>query len=90
MTTFLVVKQSNGELLASPDIISRGFIYMREAEDLMHKLREEVKTSYARAKEQHGINSDETRQAMRDALSQFLFQATGRNPLVIPVITTIA
>lgn len=89
VTVFMVIKQKTGEMVTSPDIISRGFIYMRAAEDLMHKLREEVKRSYAAAQKKHGTNWDEIKQDMRDTLSQFLSQSTGRNPLVIPVITTV-
>lgn len=88
VTIFMVTKQ-NGEMVTSPDIISRGFIYMREAEDLMRKLREEIKMSYNRALERHGTNWEEIKQAMRDEITQFIEQNTGRSPMVIPVITTV-
>jgi ribonuclease J len=86
---FMVVKQKTGEMVTSPDIITRGFIYVREAEDLMHRLREEIKKSYAAALKDRGTNWDEIKQAMRDDISKFLEQNTGRNPMVIPVITTV-
>jgi ribonuclease J len=89
VTVFLVVKEKTGEMVNSPDIISRGFIYMREAEHLMHKLREEIKKSYANGQKQSPNNWDEIKQSMRDHLSKFLENETGRNPMVIPVITTV-
>ncbi len=89
VTTFLVVNQKTGDMLTSPDIITRGFIYVREAEELMQKLREEIKRAYTEAHKRHGTNWEEIKQAMRDDISQFLFQNTGRNPMVIPALTTI-
>ncbi len=52
-------------------------------------LREEIKRSYTAAFKKHGSNWDEIKQDMRDDIGQFLSQNTGRNPLVIPVITTV-
>lgn len=90
VTIFMVVKHKSGEMVTSPDIISRGFIYMRQAEDLMHKLREFIKQSYAKAQKKHGTNWDEIKADMRNDVSQFLYQATGRNPMILPVITTVS
>ncbi len=85
---FLVVKQKTSEMVTSPDIITRGFIYVREAEDLMNQLREEIKRSYAAAKGLWG-NPEELKQRLRDDVSKFLFQRTGRNPMVIPVVVAV-
>ncbi len=89
VTIFLVVRQKTGEMVTSPDIISRGFIYMREAEDLMQKIRNEIKNSYTKSQQRLGTNYEEIKQAMRDEISEFINKNTGRNPMVIPVIATI-
>lgn len=90
VTIFMVAKNGTGEMLTSPDIITRGFIYIRESEELMQKLRDEVKRSYAEAQRRCGpTNWEEIKQVMRDELSQFLSQHTGREPMVLPVITTL-
>ncbi len=89
VTILLVANQKTGELLASPDIISRGFIYMREAEALMRQLREEIKRIYLESYKRVGPNWEDVKQALRDDIGQFLSQHTGRNPMVIPVITVL-
>lgn len=76
--------------MTSPDIISRGFIYMREAEELMRKLRDEIKRSYTDAQKRLGAtNYEEIKQVLRDDIGAFLSQNTGRDPMIIPVITTL-
>lgn len=89
VTIFMVVKQKGGEMQTSPDIISRGFIYMREAEEFMQKLRTEIRNCYERNYKRLNGNYDEIKQAMRDELSEFIVKNTGRNPMVIPVIVTL-
>lgn len=88
VTVFMVVDK-NGQMITSPDIITRGFVYVREAEDMMRKLREEIKRSYTQALSRHGNNWDEIKGFVRDDIQAFISQNTARNPMVIPVITTI-
>lgn len=88
VTIFMVVKKS-GEMVTSPDIITRGFIYVREAEDLMYKIREEVKRSYSEAQKRYGTQWDEVRNHIRDDIGAFISQNTARSPMIIPVITTV-
>ncbi len=89
VTILMVVNQKTGELLASPDIISRGFIYVREAEGLMNQLREEIKRSYSESFKRYGPNWEDSKAAMRDEIGKFLADRTGRSPMVIPVITAL-
>ncbi|HEY1074843.1 MAG TPA: ribonuclease J, partial [Patescibacteria group bacterium] len=89
VTFFIVAKQKTGEMLTSPDIITRGFVYIREAEQLMHQLREEVKRSYLAAQKRHSGSMEDLKAAMRDDIAKFLEEETGRNPMIIPVITTV-
>ncbi len=89
VTIFIVVRQKTGEMATSPDIVSRGFIYMRESEELMQKMRDEIKAAYTKAQSRVGNNWDEIKQAVRDDVSSFIQQNTGRSPMVIPVIATI-
>lgn len=90
VTLFIVANQKTGEMMTSPDIISRGFIYMREAEELMRKLRDEIKRSYTDAQKRLGAtNYEEIKQVLRDDIGAFLSQNTGRDPMIIPVITTL-
>lgn len=85
--------RKNGQILTSPDIISRGFIYMREREDLVHKARAEVKRIFTKysSKGKAGVKLDFTtaKQKLRDEIADFLFKETERRPMVIPVVIEI-
>lgn len=85
----LTVDHKTGKILTSPDIISRGFIYMRQREDLVYQARQEVKKMFARHLEHYPMNLAYIRQAIRDEMGEFLFQKTQRRPMVIPVIIEV-
>ncbi len=87
----VTVDHENGEVVTSPDIISRGFIYMRENEQLVHKARAEIKKIFARHGEKPGPKADwgHAKQKLRDEIGEFLFKETERRPMVIPVIIEV-
>ncbi len=81
------INSSTGKLRKSPDIISRGFVYLRESQDLLHQARIiTTKTVEATAAGQHPINFDFVKEQLTDAVSRFLFQKTAKRPIVIPVL----
>ncbi|MDE2038187.1 MAG: ribonuclease J [Patescibacteria group bacterium] len=87
---FGIMSAQNGKLRKSPDIISRGFVYLRENQELLHKVRILVKDTAERAaRGQNPINIDFVKDAITDAVSKFLLQETAKRPMVIPVILTI-
>lgn len=81
------VNTRTGKLRKSPDIISRGFIYLRDNQDLLDQsrliIKKSVETSVAG---QHPINFEYVKKEVTDDLRKFLFQQTAKNPIVIPVI----
>jgi len=83
----LTVDKRNGNLLTSPDIISRGFIYMRDNEELMNGLRNELR----RATQQRfkRIELDRFKAELKDHVTHYLFEHTQRSPIVIPVVNVI-
>jgi len=89
----VTVDHQTNQILTSPDIISRGFIYMRESEDLVHKARAEVKKIFAKylTKEPNSSKADfgTVKQKLRDELSDFLYKETERKPMVIPVVIEV-
>ena len=89
----VTVDHQNNQILTSPDIISRGFIYMRESEDLVHKARAEVKKIFVKylTRETGSVKVDyaTVKQKLRDELSEFLFRETERRPMVIPVVIEV-
>ncbi|HSX32775.1 MAG TPA: ribonuclease J [Candidatus Saccharimonadales bacterium] len=88
VTAILTVDKKSGQLLTSPDIISRGFIAMRDSEDLMRSFRAELR----RAVQQRflRIGLDQFKVEMRDFITHFLYDQTGHSPIVIPVVNVVA
>jgi len=89
----VTVDHSTNQIVTSPDIISRGFIYMRESEDLVHKARAEVKKIFLKyaTKEKAGGKADYSmaKQKLRDELGDYLYRETERKPMVIPVVIEV-
>jgi len=85
----LTVDHETGKIITSPDIISRGFIYMREREDLVFKARQEIKKMFQKHNEKYPANWDFIKKAMRQELGEFLYTETERRPMVIPVIIEV-
>ena len=83
----ITVDKKNGNLLTSPDIISRGFIYMREQEDLMNGLRSEVRRAVQQRFKR--IDLDRFKAELKDHITHYLFEQTQRSPIVIPVVNVI-
>lgn len=84
------VNSSNGKLRKSPDIISRGFVYLRESQDLLRQARFIIKkTIEDSTADMNPINFDFVKANVTDELSKFLFQETAKRPIVIPVILGI-
>lgn len=85
----MTVDHETGKIITSPDIISRGFIYMREREDLVFKARQEIKKMFQKHNEKYPANWDFIKKAMRQELGDFLYKETERRPMIIPVIIEV-
>ncbi|PIU24618.1 ribonuclease J [Candidatus Berkelbacteria bacterium CG08_land_8_20_14_0_20_39_8] len=87
----VTVSHETGQIVTSPDIISRGFIYMRENENLVHKARAEIKRLFV--KHSAGKNSrgnwNLIKTKLREDLGDFLYKETERRPMVIPVVIEV-
>ena len=82
-----LVNTRTGRLKKSPDIIARGFVYLRESQELLSEARNIIKTSIESVTVgSHPINFDYARNAVTEDVSRFLFQKTAKAPIVIPVI----
>jgi ribonuclease J len=84
----LTVDKKSGSLMTSPDIISRGFIYMRENEEVMNGLRNELKRAVQQRFKR--IELDRFKAELKDHVTHFLFEHTQRSPIVIPVVNVIS
>lgn len=87
LTVILTVDKSSGRLLTSPDVISRGFIAMHDSEELMGLFRTELRRAVQQRFKR--IEPDRFKAELRDFVTHFLFDQTGRSPIVIPVVNVI-
>jgi ribonuclease J len=81
----MAIDERTGKLVDGPDIISRGFVYMRDSEDLL----EEAKDRVIDLLESGQMHRDTAATIIRDNLSQFLHQRTRRNPMIFPVVLEV-
>ncbi len=87
VAVILTVDKKSGNLMTSPDIITRGFIYIRDSEELMNDFRIELKRAVQQRFKR--IDIDRFKAELKDHVTHFLFERTGRSPIVIPVINVI-
>ncbi len=87
---FVIVATLNtktGKLRKSPDLISRGFVYLRESQELLHQTRIIIKKAIEdNAVNMNPINFDYLKEQVTDQVAKYLFQKTNKHPIVIPVI----
>ena len=85
-----VVDSQTGKVRGSPDIISRGFIYLKESKELLHETRGRVKHIIEGITEQmHPVNFQYVKEELRDKIGQFLYHKTERRPMVLPVVIEV-
>lgn len=85
----LTVQKGTGRLLTSPDIISRGFIYLRDSEELMNVIRQYLKQKVARSFGARNVDIDVIKKELKDEITHILYDQTRRTPIVIPVVNEI-
>ena len=87
----VTVNHETGQIVTSPDIISRGFIYMRENENLVHKARAEIKRLFSKHSTDRKPRGDWglIKTKLREELGEFLHKETERRPMVIPVVIEV-
>jgi ribonuclease J len=83
------VSRKTGKLLTSPDIISRGFIYMKENEELINKARAEVRKAFEKRNVKEPTDWAKFKLKLRDEVGDLLYSKTKRNPMILPVINEI-
>ena len=85
----LTVQKGSGRLMTSPDIISRGFIYLRDSEELMNLIRQYLKQKVSRSFGGKKVDMDVLKKELKDEITHLLYDQTRRTPIVIPVINEI-
>ena len=85
----VTMEKSTGRVVAGPDIVSRGFVYVRESEALMEEAREKVKLALDKCEEGKVTEWAAIKSNVRDALGRYLFDKTRRRPMILPIIMQI-
>ncbi len=85
----LTLERHTGQILAGPDIVSRGFVYVREAEELMEEARSVVEDAMDSCNAHHVTDWAKIKNTIRDSLSDFLWKRTKRRPMILPIIMEV-
>ena len=90
MIVVLTLERGSNQLLAGPDIVSRGFVYVRESEDLMEEARQVV-TDAVEDCLNHQRNADwsKIKLVIRDTMNEFIWKKTKRRPMILPIIMDV-
>ncbi|MDI6618640.1 MAG: ribonuclease J [Clostridiales bacterium] len=89
LTVVVTISKESGSVIAGPDIISRGFVYVRESEDLMDQAKEIVKETLSKCEEKQISDWSTIKTNIKEALRGFLYEKTKRKPMILPIIMEI-
>jgi ribonuclease J len=89
LTVVVTIEKESGSVIAGPDIISRGFVYVRESEVLMEEARVIVKDALRECEEKHITEWATIKSIIKDSLRLFLYEKTKRKPMILPIIMEI-
>jgi len=85
----MTMDSATGEIVSGPDVVSRGFVYVRESENLMEDVKKVIRED-VRALEEQGIRDWTTiKSTLKDNLRDYIFQKTKRNPMILPIISEV-
>ncbi len=85
----LTMDSHTGEIVAGPDVISRGFVYVKESENLMDYVKKIVKEELRKCEEQHITEWAVIKSNLKETLKEYIYQKTKRNPMLLPIIMDI-
>ncbi len=83
------IDTASGELVAGPDIVSRGFVYVRESEQLIEEAKNRAREVLEECCREHTLDWSTMKSRLRDELSHLLFQKTKRSPMILPIIMDV-
>lgn len=89
MVVVLTLERGSNQVLSGPDIVSRGFVYVREAENLMDECLEIVNIALDRLYDRGITDWGRIKSEIKDSLNDFLWKKTKRNPMILPIIMEV-
>ncbi len=85
----VTMKKQDGTIVSGPDVVSRGFVYVRESEKLMDEARQRVRTALEDCMAKGTTDWGTLKSTVRDSLSRFLWEKTKRRPMILPIIMEV-
>ncbi len=85
----ITLESESGTLVAGPDIISRGFVYVRESEDLMDKVKDVTRAALQKCEEKKKNDWASKKNIIKDTLRDYLYEKTKRKPMILPIIMEV-
>jgi len=89
ITVVVTMEKESGLVIAGPDIITRGFVYVKEAENLMDNTRRIVKETLSDCESKHITDWNILKNMIKDSLKTYLYEKTQRRPMILPIIMEI-
>ncbi len=89
MIIVATIDRESGNVLAGPDIVSRGFVYVRESEQLIDEAKQLMKQVMENCRDRNIREWGNIKSAMRDALSDYIYSKTKRSPMILPIIMEV-
>ena len=85
----MTMDSSTGEIVGGPDVISRGFVYVRESENLMENVKGVIRNEIEKCERNHITDWSTIKSNLRDNLKDYIAQKTKRNPMILPIIMEV-
>ena len=85
----MTMDAGSGEIVSGPDVISRGFVYVRESENLMEDVKKQIREEVRYFEERNITDWSTIKTALKDNLRDYIFQKTKRNPMILPIIMEV-
>jgi ribonuclease J len=85
----VTISKESGQVVAGPDMVSRGFVYVRESEKLMEEAKEKVAHALEQCQEKHLSEWSAIKSSVREVLGKFLYEKTRRRPMIMPIIMEV-
>ncbi len=85
----ITIENESGNIVAGPDIISRGFVYVRESEDLMEQVKEVVKNALEKCEDRKRMDWATRKNVIKEDLRDYIYEKTKRKPMILPIIMEV-
>lgn len=85
----MTMDSKTGEIVSGPDVVSRGFVYVRESENLMDDLKRVIREEVRKLEENHVIDWSTIKSTLKDDLRDYIFERTKRNPMILPILMEV-